>query len=543
MEDLKQITSTESHEWENISIEEIQKLDKKTLWENLTNLDNQTKNKLLVWLKSLIQKNIALWNKEDQSVIYALQIFWNLSWYNMKIDWVYSSELDNPKFKETYIQSTNKPKSIWERLWIDINHFKDAKNLGEFLNITIETVIKKYAQKLNSPEWIPLSTNEIHNELVILLQEIDKNLPNWNIFKWTTNTIISNFLTPKENSHKLINSAIEKAINPKEKELKSWDIEVLKISIKWWLWSIIDIAKTQSDEKLKSYINEFKNIPKIKEYIKDIPEFDKIFDLIVSLVKTLDKKELFSAIDNFFEKNSGNLLKIVNKKSGEKIEDRVKLEVINWAWKIVDWLITKERIDIWINNLSQFEFIKNNKIMSQVLDIINNWKLSWDDKFILFKEISKLVSDVTSPDIDKNVQWENIKKSLNSIIELLSRFNKEGKIDEKKVVNLVKDFLNNGEKLSLFEKIKRLKNINELWSFLKDNYKSLYKYAIWSLKWEWLEEAIKDFIENYRLSDNITKAWWNLIDRLEKAFNLNTADMILSIKDNFLVWNEKDDSW
>jgi hypothetical protein len=31
MEDLKQITSTESHEGENISIEEIQKLDKKAL--------------------------------------------------------------------------------------------------------------------------------------------------------------------------------------------------------------------------------------------------------------------------------------------------------------------------------------------------------------------------------------------------------------------------------------------------------------------------------------------------------------------------------
>jgi len=33
-----------------------------------------------------------------------------------------------------------------------MDKLKDAKNLGDFLNTTIETLLKKYVQKLNSPE-------------------------------------------------------------------------------------------------------------------------------------------------------------------------------------------------------------------------------------------------------------------------------------------------------------------------------------------------------------------------------------------------------
>jgi len=60
------------------------------------------------------------------------------------------------------------------------------------------------------------------------------------------------------------------------------------------------------------------------------------------------------------------------------------------------------------------------------MDIINSSKLSQDDKYALFKEISKLVLNTTSQNFkDKTDQSQKIKTSLNTIIELISKFNKE----------------------------------------------------------------------------------------------------------------------
>lgn len=549
MEELKHIVSKESQDWENISLDEIKNLDKQKLWETLSNLDSGLKNALLVWLKNLIKNNLSQlqnikWdNSNKEAIIYALQIFWNLNWMQIKIDWNYTPELDNPEFKKLFIE-TKTQTNLSEKLGLPMDKLKDAKNLSEFLNTTLETLLKKYAQKLNSPEWIPLKSSEIYKELVVLLQEIDKNLPIWNIYKWNSHLIINNFLTPKENGEKLINSVIDKILNPNEKQTNLWDIDSLKIAMKGWLWTLVDVAKTQSPEKLKSYINEFKNIPKIKEYIAKVPEFDKVFDLFISLLKTLDKNELFSQIDIFFSKNTDNLLKIVNNKSWEKVEDKVKLEVINSAWRIVDNLITKDRVSIALNKIWEFEFLRKNPLISQVIDIINNSKLSPDDKYALFKELSNLVLNATSPTFkDKKEQSLTIRTSLNTIIELLSKFNKEWKIDEQKVVKLIKEVVNWWEEMSMIDKIKKLKNIKELWSFLNDNFDTIKTLVVSSIKWwDWLEDAIKEFIRKYKLSENIAKAWWNLVERLEKAFSLNTADMILSIRKTLLEDNTKGSS-
>ena len=547
MEELKYIVSKESQKGEWISIDEIKKLDKQKLWETLSNLDSNLKDVLLVWLKRLIKENLSLLqNSKDTSankkaIVYALQIFWNLNWMNIKIDWNYTRELDSLDFKNLFNETKTNKTSISEKLGLSMDKLKDAKNLGDFLNTTIETLLKKYVQKLNSPEWISLKTSEIYKELVILIQEIDENLPDGNIYKWNSHLIINNFLTPKENWEKLINLVIDKLLNPNEKEIKSSDIDSLKIAMKWWLWMLIDIAKTSSDEKLKSYINEFKNIPKIKEYISKVPEFDKIFDLFISLLKTLDKNELFSQIDIFFRGNTDNLLKLSNKKPWEKIDDKIKLEVINWVWKIVDSLITKDRVNIALDKVSQFEFLCKNPFVSQIMDIINSSKLSQDDKYALFKEISKLVLNTTSQNFkDKTDQSQKIKTSLNTIIELISKFNKEWKLDEQKVIKLVKELLNWWEEMSFMEKIKKIRNLKELFSFLNDNFDTIKTFIWTSLKW-WngLDDAIKYFMRKYKLSDNIVKAWWNLIERLEKTFSLNTADMILSIRKTLL----EDKSW
>lgn len=559
MEELKYIVSKESQDWENISLDEIKNLDKQKLWETLSQLDDSVKNTLLIWLKNLIKNNLSQiqdlpWdNKNKESIIYALQIFWNLSWIQIKINGNYSKELDNPEFKKLFIETKEKQKTnLSEKLGLPIEKLKDAKNLWEFLNITLETLLKKYAIKLNSPEWISLKTWEIYKELVILVQEIDKNLPKWNIYKWNSDVIINNFLTPKENWEKLINAAINKVLNPNEKEMKAWKIDTLKIGLKWIMGTLIDLSKTKNPEELQLYIKEFKIkeiIEKLfEEKLKENPdlrvllnEIDKVFDLVVSLAKTLDKKdknELFSQIDNFFEKNTDNLLKIANKKSWEKVEDKVILEVTNWSWKIVDGVITVKRVDIALNELWKFEFLRDNPLISQAIDIINNSKLSSEDKYLLFKEISSLVLNATSPNLSKIQQSENIKKALNSIIDLLSKFNKEWKIDDKKVVKFIKELLKWWEETSILDKISKIKSFSEFKSLMADNYETIKILVMWTLKWrDALEDAIGEFIRNNKLSDNIEKASGNLIERLEKSFKLDISDMILSIRKALLEDN------
>lgn len=546
MENLKQIVSENSNNWKEISLEEIQALDKKELVKSLKEISPELEQDLKNGLKNLISNNIQSVNNlgetssNNQIIIYAMQIYANLCWMKMPIDGVFNKDLVSPDFKKLF---TKKQTNLSEKLGLPMEKLKDAKNLSEFLDTTLETLIKKMLGKLNSPEWIPLKTWEIYKELVILLGEIDKNLPEGNIYKWNSHLIINNFLTPKENGEKLINSVIDKVLNPNEKEAKSQDIDSLKIAMKWWLWTLIDVAKTSDDTKLKSYINEFKNIPKIKEYIDKVPEFDKIFDLFISLLKTLDKNELNSQIDIFFSKNTDNLLKLSNKKPWEKVDDKVKLEIVNWAWRIVDNLITKDRVNIALDKISQFDFLRKNPLVSQIMDIINSSKLTQDDKYVLFKELSNLVLNTTSPNFkDKAEQSQTIRNSLNTIIELISKFNKEWKLDEQKVVKLVKELVNGWEETSLIEKVKKLRNLKELSSFLNDNFDTI-KTLVWtSLKWwDGLDWAIKDFIRKYKLSDNIAKAWWNLIERLEKAFSLNTADMILSIRKTLLEDNQNID--
>lgn len=552
MEDLKQIISENSHNWKEISLEEIQALDKNELAKNLQEITPDLQKDLKNALKNLISNNIQSVNNlqdnssNNQIIIYAMQIYANLFWMKMPIDGVFNKDLISPDFKKLFSQ---KPQNISEKLWLPMEKLKNSKNLSEFLDTTLETLLKKYAQKLNSPEWIPLKTTEIYKELVVLLGEIDKNLPEGNIYKWKTHLIINNFLTPRENGEKLIKSVIDKVLNPNEKEIKSWDLDSLKIAIKWGFWTLIDVAKTHNEKELQTYINELKIKEILTSLLKDkakdnpallnvISELDKIFDLFISLLKTLDKNELNTQIDNFFEKNSNNLLKLANKKPWEKVDDKVKLDLVNWTWRIVDNLITNQRVNVALHKISQFEFLRKNPLVSQVIDIINNSKLSPDDKVKLFKEVSKLVLDVTNTELTKDLQSENIKKTLNSIIELLSKFNKEWKIDEQKVVKLVKEIINGWEEAPLIEKVKKLRNLKDLSSFLSDNFDTI-KTLVWGkLKWwDWLEDAIKEFITKYKLSDNIAKAWWNLIERLEKAFSLNTADMILSIRKTLLEDN------
>lgn len=543
MEELKQIISKESQEGENITLDEIQKLDKQKLAENLSNIDPALKQSLLSSLKRLISKEVSNGNAKNspETVIFALQIFGKLQWFSMNIDGKYSQELNAPDFQKLFLQTKTAPTSLSEKIGLPIEKLKDAKNLWEFLNVTLETLLKKYAQKLSSPEWIPLKKEDIYKELVGLIHDIDKNLPAWNKFKGNSETIIQNFLIPKENGELLIQNVLDKIINPDRKELSKSDIDTLKITLKWWLGTLIDIAKESgSDAKLKNYINEFKNIPKVKELLLKIPEFDKVFDLFISMVKTLDKKELSGMIDTFFDKNTQNLLIVANNKPGEKIDDKVKLAIIHDAWDIVDGLITKERVTLGLNWLSQFDFLKKNPLISQILDIINNGKLSPEDKYTLFKEISLLVSMWLDPNLKWERQSENIKRSLNIIVELLSKFNKEWKIDEQKVVNLIKEFLGWSSETSLLEKIKKIKSITELWSFVGDNFHTLKTFVLSSVIWkDGFEEAIKDFIRNHRLSDNITNAGWKLMERLEKAFQLNTSDMILSLRNTLLetqIW-------
>lgn len=542
MENLKQIVSESFNNWKEISLEEIQALDKKELVKSLKEISPDLEKDLKNGLKNLISNNIQSVNNlgetssNNQIIIYAMQIYANLCWMKMPIDGVFNKDLVSPDFKKLF---TKKQTNLSEKLGLPIEQLKDVKNLSEFLGATLEALIKKMLGKLNSPEWISLKTWEMYKELVLLLAEVDKNLPAWNIYKWNTQLIINNFLTPKENGERLIQAVVDKIINPNEKLLKSQDIEVVKITIKWWLWTLIDIAKTGNDDRLKSYINEFKNIPKIKEYIDKVPEFDKIFDLFISFLKTLDKNELFAQIDNFFSVNTQNLIIISNKKPWEKIDDKVKLEIVNWAWKIVDSLINKERVTVGLNKISEFDFLRKNPLTSQILDIINSSKLSPDDKLRLFKEVSKLVLVTTSPNFkDKTEQSDVIRGALNNLVEMISQLNKEWKLDEQKVIKLVKEIINGWEESSLIEKVKKLRNLKDLSSFLSDNFDTITTLVWWKLKWwDGLEDAIKEFIRKYKLSDNIAKAGWNLIERLEKAFSLNTADMILSIRKTLLEWN------
>ena len=80
MEELKQIISSESQEGENITLDEIQKLDKQKLAEHLANIDPALKQSLLASLKKLITKEVSNGNTKNspEAVIFALQIFGKL---------------------------------------------------------------------------------------------------------------------------------------------------------------------------------------------------------------------------------------------------------------------------------------------------------------------------------------------------------------------------------------------------------------------------------------------------------------------------------
>jgi hypothetical protein len=67
----------------------------------------------------------------------------------MPIDGVFNKDLVSPDFKKLF---TKKQTNLSEKLGLPIEQLKDAKNLSEFLDTTLEALIKKMLGKLNSPE-------------------------------------------------------------------------------------------------------------------------------------------------------------------------------------------------------------------------------------------------------------------------------------------------------------------------------------------------------------------------------------------------------
>ena len=502
-------------------------------------------------------------NSENRTnLILLIQFYWyiNNPEKNISIDWLYWPQTHSIAKEFLDIHSLqnnlkNNNNSLSNILFSDILEWLDnADNLNMFFSMSFEVLLRNYLDNLNSSNWISLNPEDIYKDIFNSFTDIKKYLPLDNIYRNNIDIIINNFLLPEKDWKFIINNTINKLLSLNNDELlfDENDVSMISIIFKWAVWSIIDFSRIDNED-LDVYIDELKSLDIISNLLEDFPDFDNIINLIVESSRLLDKDKTLMLIDNFFDYNLNNLLIIGNLSDKGELDENVKLDLINSAWNLITDLTDENTINLAINQISNFESIKWNELINHALDIINDSRLSDNDRYRLFLSLSTLVDTATKPWItDDNEFEDDVRQNLNDIILILWEFNWDWKLDEKKLLDFIKkiiwDDLWDWEKLSFFDKVSRINSISEFWSLIYDNTDTLFNFIRWKVNWEWwLDYAIKEFITNKRLIDNIEKSWWNLMWRIWDALKLNTTNAIISIREAVLeadisFWHNRADN-
>lgn len=392
-----------------------------------------------------------------------------------------------------------------------LSEVEKNENIKEIYDKLVQKILKKYIWKILSTEWVPLNKEVIYDDVINILESLDTSLNQNNIFSKKIKHIINNFLKPKEKWIKYIEISINiflwKHENNIEKKIDT-SFEILKSS----LWTLIDLSRDSSEEEIQSYINEIKNISKLKKIFKIIPDLEKILtELIPSIIKWLDKDKLISQINTFYTNHKEDIINLYNKPKNLSESDvdkfnNINLHLLNWAWKILDSIINEDTVDSFVKSAVKLNIITKNNILRKLFFLLASNDISKKNKVLLAKQATKLIDIITT-------KWST-EKDLdnfgNQFLELIAKIRVN--IDSRELSELITEILWESDDKNNIDL-----NYKEVSELLWENKMKIPWIMLRSFVWfiNTKEDLINYLIESDTLEENLKLAWWKLIERIK----------------------------
>jgi len=449
------------------------------------------------------------------------------------------------KGKEALCSSTkNKLNELKQECSIEKPEEKES-DLKEILDQTINEIINNYLKDINSTEGINFSREWIYKAVIDVFEWLWRWLEKDNVFIKDIELIKNNFLLPKEKWLSLVDFAINEKFNNDKKNLEFVDINDDNVEeyfnvLKSTLWALYDIWKKSTPEEMNNYINEFKNSDEVKEIFDNFPDLEKIiFDIVPTFVNSVPKEKFISSIWNFLDSITGDIIAFssyMNSKA-EINKDQFntsKLNVLNNSSKFLRSLINKDNVNVFSNKLYELKLVADNKVVDQLLGIVNWENFSEEDKLLLTDKVLEWVEIFSNIEITD----ENINEYINSLMWLISKLSKN--IPNKKLLSLINSLKWWEE---TWDNVDVDLNLKELWNFLWKNKGNLINIS-WELlnRWyEWknvsLNKLIIELFKNDIISNKLSILWEKLVENLRKITKIDLTKYALDFRKQFLSYN------
>ncbi len=442
---------------------------------------------------------------------------------------------------QTIIETKDETISLQDEVLKNIEKMPNTKEVFDKL---VQTILKQYIDKLNSHEWVNLNIEDIYYDVVSIFENLEDSIWFDNIFNWKIDIINNNFLLPKEKGIRLISLAIDTSLFPeqeKSNEVTNTDIENAFIILESGIATLIDISQNSTKEEIKQYIEEFKNLPEIKELLDNNNDLNLLFtDVLPNIANTLDKEEVSNNLKNFLENTKDNIVLLANHIKQENITDHkllseAKLNILNNIWSFSNTLINKENIQIFIDCSKKLEIIQSNPILKESFNLLNSEKLTPDDRFLLAKEIFNWVELFSR----KNLEEKDVNEYLNNLIVIVSDFWE--KIWWEETVNFINKIIWLNTNKSWESPEIEIKSSKELAKLLWDNKDKIgvviEKYYTDEIKT--IDDLIKFLIDSWTIKENVEKAKGKLIEKIRKIINVNLEEIIIDVREEYVKYEEE----
>lgn len=405
-----------------------------------------------------------------------------------------------------------------------IKEIEQDWDINELINKAINQTIQNILEDIDSKEGIDFSKEWIYNNVMENIQEIKNKLEDNNKFKDDLSAVINNILLPQEKWIENISFLIEENLKNNNKEyidINHWNIDWYLSLMKWSLWTIYDIAKNSNKSELNRYLSDIKQIWGIEKIFNNFPDLENIiFNLLPDLAKNTDKYKFISSINQLFNNISwdlANFWEYINWNSdiSKEILDNSKLNIINNSSIFLKNVLNSETVDIIWKKAWEMEIFKSNDITNSILEIINWWHISKDDKLKLTNKVLEWV-DIFS---NKESNDKQISDYINDLIWSLSNISKD--VPKDKIINLFNKITWNTDKLSENEDEEIDINFRKLADFLRENKGHLVEIA-WDLIEKFynnpdqsLKSLIIELLQNDSFKELAEKKQWKwFIDEL-----------------------------
>lgn len=523
----------------------------------------------LVWSDTIakINKNFWIkWNHFSVETFKAVIKFQKEN--NLTIDWIIWPNTSNSILN----QPDNNQENINENFW----------NLKEIADYAINKVLDLYFDKIEQDWWLNLSIDSIYNDVIDILDSIQHELPENNIFKNQFDSLKNNFFIPKEVWYETIKIAQSKLIEIVEPEKPFWNTNISEVKhvIISGIWTLFDIAKNSSPEELNKIINEFSDYPQIKDIINKIPDFKIIFsELLPTIIETIDKETFINSLSDFLDNISPNIQFFIEnwgKEIDPQVLKSIKLNFFSEKANFISKIINKDSVEQIINWVQKLSLIWDNELMNDLLNLSKN--LTSSEKLIIIQSSLDLLKVISSEKIDEtklNQMIDNLLNQLNifankiwskQILDFIKKHwfleseSKKIEIEEEQdgiidsIVNKVWsaiDYLDEkyqDAKSVVNVCIEAFKNPEQVWKLLelviehKEEIQFIIEdYINWELDTENTEDLLKYMLDKDILWRVIKKMWKWFSDKISWILNINVNKLILNSRneliDSIKIWD------